>query len=1522
MSTTSGSKICNDDHAFTDHKIATDCAIINVAETINHDDVNKHTLSLNELKHENNFNINLDIMPLMNSKSTLPHADNVSSTSGFSVPQGDKEKLASSMLTNVSTTKYKSEMKSNNVFERCDVLQTNLIEKCNKKNLDDDFWNSRNELMDLYYNIIINNMQLAIDKRLMQKMWRFCVKIVIEYYQTVLCLSKVDFKKPNERKKLLAKDDDSASATVIIDKDIRTTSGVGTIVSDKTSANALEHAELRKDSDKSFTRDTNRDRHLSSGETNGGSRRKVEYRQFLEECRGFYLNLLMMIKCKQVAFCANCGGNDENNQIKGSLILDSSASNPMIRLCSNEVSTTVQSDSKYADIYKQNNITLPSKNNNSRLQRAVYAIIHSILVNIGDIARYMHQLSDARRCYLQATQVIPSLGQPYNQLAILYEQLRNQSSLYASGGFSNKGDFSTQLKLNDQHFKHIFEGERVLNLVFYYVRALSVPVSFPLALQNLKRFTKSLTISEGSCSDKGCEKLNKLVTGSKILARNTVCETPDDLITLFIHIFANIYNTIEFAYSSPAKSHNHFSLPNNNNNKRDSELDTPIECTLASAIQKLKASFVPVLTKHTISSQILIQMSTICIFLLDQTHHSNNLCSRRDSNYKPYNLINVNENDDSCDGKDHADVNHRSKMLPFATALISSFLDQLVEVAAMPINSELTLNRHDVLPAAYILLLYLLYTDSEQSRQADELLIKSGDFLRNIRQHRLVVEMNTVFWLNIGRLLSSFNVTVGELSSGSFFHKHIHYLLGEERFLQSFIPLDLALEKAKKVIRQISHDELNNLMNDDKCTDNISCSSLNVCLCEKDERQLRKIRMVKLLESYLIKRKESYKNLSPMETAIRLRNAIPLKILHSPASTSCFTRFNYNNEDFINDKQNKRGNNYICSARQISFQSDLDLLQKMQCVDDINISTALNVQHKSDSRVLKTSNSISTFQNTEQHKQNYFPRNSNQPGGVQMLNNQILSSSIYRNKSPASYHLADASCTYNNSINSTNINGLHSNRCWIPFQQNPVSSMQSTYRTPYYANNAVTNSSLEDNYASAFKPNFIQPHQVRIGSNTAPTTQMRSPLVNYLSPNNIAIAPDRISRIPVLPDALIQKFNSISLNLIANQSDVTTGNGNYIFSSQQLQPFTKCIQSQLYQPLNSLEANSSSLTYLNCQQPLLHQQQNSALFQNSPLNYINKGCAITSTSNIREDAVLNPKQTAMIMNSSRKLCNDRQHFTVNDASALAKEVTSFEHQKYMETNCYSTETQLWQPTNFTVSSGHCLDVSNNKDMLLICEIELQNLKTSFMLANNDISDDHKQRSQTFSLWCMRVTCKVGHFSKVCRSKPKQKSRINMIDTNHKDSRLTTVLLKSISKHGLHIAEQTITVNDSDVVALFDTGSSEHFIDFKLVNRIKLNITPCRETVSMATKAGPVTHSNLQKEKCDEITPIFSNLTSFSYQKSLDAKRNNSHLVSVLSAEAASSDYYNVEIHHTVSFALEYQRFRDCSSDPYNSNTAV
>ncbi|KAI0986225.1 hypothetical protein GJ496_011889 [Pomphorhynchus laevis] len=64
--------------------------------------------------------------------------------------------------------------------------------------------------------------------------------------------------------------------------------------------------------------------------------------------------------------------------------------------------------------------------------------------------------------------------------------------------------------------------------------------------------------------------------------------------------------------------------------------------------------------------------------------------------------------------------------------------------------------------------------------------------------------------------------------------------------------------------------------------------------------------------------------------------------------------------------------------------------------------------------------------------------------------------------------------------------------------------------------------------------------------------------------------------------------------------------------------------------------------------------------------------------------------------------------------------------------------------------------------------------------------------------------KVGHFSKVCRSKPKQKSRINMIDTHHKDSRLATVLLKFMGKHGLHIVEQTIKVNvDVESVSVDD-----------------------------------------------------------------------------------------------------------------------
>ncbi|KAK5920199.1 hypothetical protein CgunFtcFv8_024035 [Champsocephalus gunnari] len=74
------------------------------------------------------------------------------------------------------------------------------------------------------------------------------------------------------------------------------------------------------------------------------------------------------------------------------------------------------------------------------------------LVHLGDIARYRNQTSQAESYYRHAAQLVPSNGQPYNQLAILA---------------SSKGDH--------------------LTTIFYYCRSIAVKFPFPAASTNLQK---------------------------------------------------------------------------------------------------------------------------------------------------------------------------------------------------------------------------------------------------------------------------------------------------------------------------------------------------------------------------------------------------------------------------------------------------------------------------------------------------------------------------------------------------------------------------------------------------------------------------------------------------------------------------------------------------------------------------------------------------------------------------------------------------------------------------------------------------------------------------------------------------------------------------------------------------------------------------------------------------------------------------------------------------------------------------
>ncbi|KAK7944419.1 hypothetical protein WMY93_000147 [Mugilogobius chulae] len=91
-----------------------------------------------------------------------------------------------------------------------------------------------------------------------------------------------------------------------------------------------------------------------------------------------------------------------------------------------------------------------------------FYICQHCLVHLGDIARYRNQTSQAESYYRHAAQLVPSNGQPYNQLAILA---------------SSKGDH--------------------LTTIFYYCRSIAVKFPFPAASTNLqKALSKALESRE------------------------------------------------------------------------------------------------------------------------------------------------------------------------------------------------------------------------------------------------------------------------------------------------------------------------------------------------------------------------------------------------------------------------------------------------------------------------------------------------------------------------------------------------------------------------------------------------------------------------------------------------------------------------------------------------------------------------------------------------------------------------------------------------------------------------------------------------------------------------------------------------------------------------------------------------------------------------------------------------------------------------------------------------------------------
>ncbi|KAL3871786.1 hypothetical protein ACJMK2_039762 [Sinanodonta woodiana] len=103
-------------------------------------------------------------------------------------------------------------------------------------------------------------------------------------------------------------------------------------------------------------------------------------------------------------------------------------------------------------------------------------ICQHCLVHLGDIARYRQQIEQAQTYYWHAANLVPSNGQPYNQLAILEAAKGNK-----------------------------------LSTVFYYIRSLAVKVPFPVAATNLEKLYSKL--AKDTPEFKGKLSVSEMITG-------------------------------------------------------------------------------------------------------------------------------------------------------------------------------------------------------------------------------------------------------------------------------------------------------------------------------------------------------------------------------------------------------------------------------------------------------------------------------------------------------------------------------------------------------------------------------------------------------------------------------------------------------------------------------------------------------------------------------------------------------------------------------------------------------------------------------------------------------------------------------------------------------------------------------------------------------------------------------------------------------------------------------------------------
>ncbi|KAI0982589.1 hypothetical protein GJ496_007574 [Pomphorhynchus laevis] len=120
--------------------------------------------------------------------------------------------------------------------------------------------------------------------------------------------------------------------------------------------------------------------------------------------------------------------------------------------------------------------------------------------------------------------------------------------------------------------------------------------------------------------------------------------------------------------------------------------------------------------------------------------------------------------------------------------------------------------------------------------------------------------------------------------------------------------------------------------------------------------------------------------------------------------------------------------------------------------------------------------------------------------------------------------------------------------------------------------------------------------------------------------------------------------------------------------------------------------------------------------------------------------------------------------------------------------------------------------------------------------HGNTNDKNQDQSSDVDTSTLAVTTRTRDYNKT--------KRLNDLDTDNQATRLTSILSTTSDRCCLKKAEIHIRINFSLILALFDTGSSEIFIDSEVVVQLGLRAYPYNEKVSMAIESSNVGSSQL------------------------------------------------------------------------------